>query len=210
MRFFRRPALAVLSALVLAGALAGVSSANRLAFSSNTWRAAWSMAGEPPPGFISCPFTLEGSFHSRTLSKVAEALIGYVTRATVAEVSCRGGKMRFLPERLPWHVRYASFTGTLPNITSITARIIGLSVLGEWNEIPGTQCLYVSTATRPARFILGRSTTTGVITEFRMDETAVIPKTSGGALCHPEIFLSGLTAPTVLGSTATITVTLVA
>jgi hypothetical protein len=40
---------------------------------------------------IECPLSLAGSFHSRTLSKVAGALIGYITNASVASECTPGG-----------------------------------------------------------------------------------------------------------------------
>jgi hypothetical protein len=34
---------------------------------------------------------------------------------------------RFLQETLPWHITYAGFTGTLPDILSMRARVHGVS-----------------------------------------------------------------------------------
>lgn len=211
MRSIRKPLLGALAALVLVGAFVGHAAANRLAFSSQTWRVAFPTAGEPPPGFVSCPFTIEGTLHSRTLSKVSGSLIGYVTRATVAEASCRGGRGRFLTETLPWHVRYESFAGTLPSITAIRGQIIGWGTLLEYAEIPGSSCLYLTSATEPAKFTLSREPVTSIITAFRLDETALIRLASGNSpFCPETAFLSGTTANfTVLGSTARVSVTLV-
>lgn len=211
MRSSHRLLLGALAALVLAGALAGVSSANQLGFSNQGWRVVFPVAGEPPPGLVSCPFTLEGSFHSRTLSKVSEALIGYVTRAAIAEGFCRGGRARFLTEGLPWHMRYESFTGTLPFITTVSGHIVGWGILFEFAEIPGSSCLYVTSVTEPARFILSRSVETGIITSFRLDEHTTIRLASGNSmLCPARAFVFGTTPNfTLLGTTTSITVTLV-
>ncbi|HEV7771762.1 MAG TPA: hypothetical protein VGO48_00585 [Conexibacter sp.] len=65
-----------------------------------------------------CDVTLEGSFHSRTFTKTPELLIGYLTRASTA-----GCTLTTAILSLPWHVRYTGFNGTLPDITSIIARI---------------------------------------------------------------------------------------
>jgi hypothetical protein len=75
-------------------------------------------------GFPSeCALTLEGSLHSRTLVKTTGALIGYITRATLG--TCSRGSATILSTSLPWHVRYASFSGTLPNITRLNSTFTG-------------------------------------------------------------------------------------
>jgi hypothetical protein len=66
-----------------------------------------------------CRVTLEGSLHSRTIAKVRGALIGYLTR--VSTNNCNNG-VTILTETLPWHIRYESFSGILPNITLILIR----------------------------------------------------------------------------------------
>jgi hypothetical protein len=46
-----------------------------------------------------CPLTLEGSFHARTIAKVAYALNGYITRAAVGvPASCTGSEATILQE----------------------------------------------------------------------------------------------------------------
>jgi hypothetical protein len=65
-----------------------------------------------------CRLTLEGSLHTRTMAKVAGALLGYITRVTAAECVAA-----MLTETLPWHVRYEGFSGTLPNITLLVVRV---------------------------------------------------------------------------------------
>jgi hypothetical protein len=71
-----------------------------------------------------CHVTLEGSFHTRTFAKVAEALVGYLTRVMTGQ--CTQG-VTLLAETMPWHVRYQGFAGTLPNITTVIAKIFGAS-----------------------------------------------------------------------------------
>ena len=78
---------------------------------------------------VSCRVTLEGSFHSRTIPKVSRQLIGAITRAIVAR-PCSGGEawadngteaepLGTAPNRLPFHLTYEFFTGTLPNINAL-------------------------------------------------------------------------------------------
>ncbi len=205
---FKNVVLGALAAALAIGVLGSTASARRLEFSSQSFRVAFPIAGEPTqPEFVSCPFTLEGSFHSRTLSKVSSGLIGYITRAAVAEASCRNGRGRFLPETLPWHVRYESFAGTLPNITSIRGQIIGLSDRLEYERLGGIICLYRTEAAHPSKFILTREAG-GAISQYRFDETVLIPPTTGFPCT--EAFLSGAEQFTVQGSTTRITVRLVA
>jgi hypothetical protein len=70
-----------------------------------------------------CRVTLEGSLHARTIAKVAGALVGYVTRVQTGQ--CSVTETRILTETLPWHIRYNSFSGTLPNITLLFVRVRG-------------------------------------------------------------------------------------
>lgn len=135
---------AVLTASVLALACSSAS-AIRLALSEPTFRAVWTPARFVVSGFtINCSLTLEGSFHSTSIAKVERSLIGYVTRAAAG--SCSTGTMSVLTETLPWHVQYGSFTGTLPNISTVTTRIIGMSV---GLNFLGTTCLGDRKRTRP-------------------------------------------------------------
>jgi hypothetical protein len=63
---------------------------------------------------ISCEVTLRFSLH-RSIAKVEGALAGFVTEIRVNTAGCNGGRARALTETLPWHIRYISFRGTLPN-----------------------------------------------------------------------------------------------
>lgn len=104
------------------------ASARSLSISNQTFRAVWNPVtlAEPLGGTVSCPMTLEGSLHSRTIAKVSYALIGYITRAlSGVPASCTGGEMTILQETLPWHVRYFGFSGTLPNIAAVMTLVSG-------------------------------------------------------------------------------------
>ena len=72
--------------------------------------------------------TLFAKFYSRDRfitgpSKGVGSLIGYITQAILRP--CATGTASILRETLPWHVRYAGFSGSLPNITSLTVHAIG-------------------------------------------------------------------------------------
>jgi hypothetical protein len=116
--------LAVVGATVLLAGLVGSASAGRLSTSSQRLRATWARLNFSGGfGTLECEVVVEGSFHERTISKTTGTLSGFITAANITR--CASGAGTVLRETLPWHVRYASFTGTLPNISTIAARIIG-------------------------------------------------------------------------------------
>lgn len=174
MRHIRLPLTVIVTAIALA-AVVTTASANRLSLSENAFRVVFpEPTGEPPPHIILCAATFEGTFHARTFSKTSGSLVGYITRAAFREETCRGGKMIVLSELLPWHLQYESFTGTLPNITSFSTKVIGMAILAEFAAFPGSRCLITTTAEHPARAIFAREAR-GVLTSFRWDETLFIP-----------------------------------
>jgi len=121
MRISAKLGLTALVAALLLAAAVGAAGARSLSVSSQTIRATWSRLefNEEAIGLsLRCPVTLEASFHSRTIAKVSRALIGAITRASFFTERCTGGSFRSKPP-FPWHLTYESFTGTLPNITSV-------------------------------------------------------------------------------------------
>jgi hypothetical protein len=137
-----------------------------------------------------CDVNIEGSFHSRTISKVCGQLIGYITQAKIHH-PCRQGEFWTLDgsERatntLPWHILYLRFIGTLPAITGIEVQLNNGGFIVE----PG--CLYEATRTNGFRFIINVVAEAGSFrkaTSMRVVETARIP--SRTFLC-PEIILRG-------------------
>jgi hypothetical protein len=112
--------------IALSFAVSGAS-ARRIQTSEQGFLARWTnVAFNAGGNRISCPVTLEGSFHSKTTSKVCGQLIGYVTRAQIpgAAPPCVGGTATMLTETLPWHIQYNSFAGRLPSITRIRVTIV--------------------------------------------------------------------------------------
>ncbi len=204
--------LAALTAALTLGALISTAGANRLALSNNAFRATWNpMVFGAGTGFgeVRCPVTIEGSFHSRTLSKNPEQLIGYVTSAIVNGARCAGGSARILTESLPWHLEYESFVGRLPRIEAVNLNVVGGKFLVRSNLL-NIECLYTSTATEPMKGAVNLNTTTGVAENIRITEEPGIPKTSGPAGCPNPGKLGGTTNSLTLQGTATkITITLV-
>jgi len=110
---------ALMAAMLLASALSTASARNLEITSATNFRTTWSrLEFQSSLVTVRCQVTLEGSFHSRTIPKIARLLIGSITRINVKEESCSGGTAR--PDRPPpWHLTYEGFTGRLPNIEKI-------------------------------------------------------------------------------------------
>jgi hypothetical protein len=209
---------ALLTALVL-GALASGAGARRFEVSDQHFRAVFENLNFilPTQGVtIACRTTLEGSFHSRTISKVCGQLIGYITKATILH-PCTGGEAWFLngvevqervtvPQTLPWHIRYDGFAGTLPRITRLNIQVITYSVL---ILSMFEQCLYRSDAMRPA--FMEFEIIEGKLERLRHDETRTIPLFQRISIfCEAVMRLAHDAPVTVQGSTTTrITVRLV-
>jgi hypothetical protein len=157
--------------LVMAVAVTSAS-ANRIETSSQSFKAVWSRLtfNDAAHVRVECPVTLEGSFHSRTLSKVCGQLIGYINVASVG--SCTGGSARANTETLPWHIQYQSFSGTLPNIEGITLTLVGSKF--EINA-GGVQCTAGNTQTSPAFGNVLVEPSTGRVTGLRALEEHTIP-----------------------------------
>ena len=163
---------------------------------------------------VECDVTMEGSFHYRTIVK-SDSLIGFITKAVTNQASCRNGNFFALngrevlagaiaPQTLPWHVRYESFTGTLPNITTVQIKIIDLSYL--ITTFGGFACLYKSTAAAPA---VGHFTVVlGTIVGFQWRNERAIPLFNG-PVCPAVATLANQGEVTLLGTTTRIRLTLI-
>jgi hypothetical protein len=198
--------LALLGATVALGALVGTASARNLSISSQTIRATWTAMefSSPSAGvLVRCPVTLEGSLHSRTIAKTAGSLMGYITRAVVAEASCSGGRARVRGETLPWHVTYQGFTGTLPNITSIRTTVTrpGFDVTAVFFGFNVT-CSYRTTNVNGT---FNREAG-GALTNVQVEGRELV---SEGFGCGNGNLAGTSAAPTVLGTTTRLTVTLI-
>ena len=119
--------LATASAAVLLGALVASASARNFEISSQTTTALWTtliFAGGF--GTVECEIRVSGSYHTRTITKTVNSLIGYITEGTV--LRCSRGSATVNQASLPWHRRYRGFTGTLPSISGDSETITG----AEW------------------------------------------------------------------------------
>jgi hypothetical protein len=156
-------------ALTLSVAVAS-SSAGRLSVSTRNFTITWSRLNKTTTGGggpIGCPFTMSGSFHSSTLAKVSGALIGLINRSSYNSTTC--GAATVNQESLPWHIRYRSFRGTLPNISGVDLGVTG----AKFTLNIGATCTNQWTVERPAVFIANLSA--GRVTSFTPDSGATIP-----------------------------------
>lgn len=198
-----RVILSLASALVAFSVAVNVASANRLSISNKNFRATWS-ALRLNPGEIICKVTLEGSFHSATLAKVVNSLIGHVSRAAITN-ACTNGEASVLQEQLPWHIQYGGFEGTLPNITGVRYNLIGAAIRVRLNLF-GINCVIKSSQATPDSGIAG--IVSGSITNLRADETRSVPLVNECAGLGNSSF-AGTGRLTVLSATTAITIRLI-
>lgn len=187
----------------------GTASARRLEASAGNIQVVWSplQFGAPEIGQnISCPVTIAGSFHSKTISKVSGQLVGYINRVIVGSAACSEGSARALAETLPWHIQYNSFTGTLPNITGITFTMVGIRFSHTNHE--GITCLIGTTQANPGWATSELSS--GRVTGLRILSEHTIPL-GGAFVCElaGNAEISGTGALTVAEGTTAITIRLV-
>lgn len=195
--------LGMLAGLVLL-ATSGAASANRLGVNERAFQLSWSalvfdFGGNP----VSCSVTLAGSFHSTTLVKTLNSLIGSITSASLGE--CVGsGTATVLTATLPWHVTYGGFGGRLPRITLLLLNIVGASIQFRNN---GITCLFSTSTGEPFRTI--STLASGIALGTSADEGALIDL-DGEFLCDlgGDGSFSG-NAITTTGSGGALTFTLV-
>jgi len=175
--------LATLGASALICALVGAASARTFSVSSQTFRVVFHLFLPEEPerrpeqnerleitgafGTYRCSLTLEGSFHARTIAKTASSLIGYINRASIPPTTCSGMGLfetRVLTETLPWHLRYRSFSGLLPDITTVSTSIVGFALQLREGAF-GIRCLGTSSAEAPLVLDFARDTSTGAFRE---------------------------------------------
>jgi hypothetical protein len=204
---------AALTAAIVLGAAVGTADARRVELSSQNIRAVWSSLKFTGFGGliqITCAVTLEGSFHSKTISKVNGQLVGYITSAAATR-PCAGGEAWVQngtetlpngtrPTSLPWHVRYDSFEGILPRIESVRLQLVGAGFLIKSGN---NGCLFKSTAAQPAfgNVIIDA---TGTVTGLEAENESEIPRnTTLEGICPATGSFEGTASVTQQGSTTT-------
>jgi hypothetical protein len=211
MRTRAKLALASLSAAVMLAALVGTASAQRFEITNQGIRATFPnlrFSNTVATGGLEviCPVTIEGTFHSRTITKVVDQLVGYITRAILNEPRCvffNGTEgVSIQTSSLPWHIRYESFTGALPEISRINLR---LALVGFILRAFGVNCLFRSSATSPARGWVERNPATKQVTNITAERNTTIPRFEGSTfLCPTNGIFEGSAAVRLLGSSTTL------
>lgn len=217
----RHFATALAASLLLASTVSNASARN-LSTSNQGIRATWaSLTLASPSGpTVSCPVTLEGSYHTRTIAKVARTLIGSITRATNNQAACTGGTLvlfngidRYGPitpsNTLPWHRAYVGFIGTLPNITGIIQSLARFRI--GMRDAAGLCMGQYGTAEDSVSFNHNREAGGGITSiEPREGENrATLFRRDGGIFCPGSVELRGSGQMFLLGTTTRITITLI-
>jgi len=179
---FSKLLLAIVGATVLLGAMISSASARNLSNSSQTTTALWRrMDFAGGFGTVECEVKLSGSFHSRTSTKTVNSLIGYITEGTV--LRCIRGGATISQTSLPWHRRYRSFSGTLPEISGVSETVSGaewrireptfgaICTVGTESETIGTYSVAARTVTAAA--VSGESFCSGLRGRLSGSETNV-------------------------------------
>jgi hypothetical protein len=152
--------LAVATAAVLLGAIIASASARNLERSSTLNRASWSrMDFTGAFGGFECEVVLEGTYHTRSTAKTLGSLLGYITAGNVTR--CTRNGVTINRGSLPWHRRYAGFSGRLPLIAILMETVTGAefrlrdaftgitcNVRSETSEMVLTYTLSAGTVTR--------------------------------------------------------------
>jgi hypothetical protein len=141
---------AIGAATLLLTAITTNATARNLSTSEQSFRATFASLEFIAGATIRCRLTLEGSFHTRTIAKVANSLVGAITRAIVAHPGCTGGEawadngietepLGTAPNKLPYHLQYEGFAGTLPAITTLNLAVSRFSFVVQ-GTILGLTC----------------------------------------------------------------------
>ena len=195
---FTTGVVGLVAALLLALSLP--AAARNLSYSAAQFRILWStlrFSAAEGGVSITCPVTLEGSFLERTATKVRGALRARITRSTVG--TCREGNATILAETQPWDVTYQSFTGTLPNITSVRYSLLNAAFQVEPGL--GIVCLARTTREFPAAGDASRDAN-GRIISLTADSSLQIP-TTGNFECPEAGIFTGTGEVFVQGSSTT-------
>jgi len=216
-------AVTAFTAILLLGLAVSSASARSFSTSAQNIRVTFaSVELGASSGTIRCRATLEGSFHTGTIAKVARALIGSVSRAIVAH-PCTNGEawadngteaepLGTAPNKLPFHITYEGFSGALPNISSIILLYSRFSFVVQSSFIGITgRCRYgraednVSlTSTREVAGAITSISTLAGRTGVTLADALV-----GGGVCPVNGNFTGTGIPTILGANNRITVTLI-
>ena len=206
--------LPLLAATALLALAASGASARSFSFSEKNFELIWNPAltsktqltfGDNSGSIvIECNVTLLGRYSVNTVAKRTEVNQGTINHGETE--GCRNGTLTIRTETMPWNLRYRSFTGTLPAITTITTGMIGATF--RVRERNGATCISQTTTAEPGVGIIEERLTN--LETIRADETRTI-RLGGEFLCNfatPGHF-AGRGLIRNLPRTANITITLI-
>jgi len=169
-------------AVLMFGLVASAASAGRLSVNEDDFKLIWPESEDinftAGGATTECSVTLLGSFHRGSVSKTAGALTGMVTQATIGD--CDNGTV-IIDVRPPWHMRYVSFSGTLPNMSGIVTSLTGQRYTIN-HEGSGLTCITVANSPANGRVNIGAG---GVAASLTALGTPTIPvdDVGGSFLC---------------------------
>jgi len=213
--------LTALAASLLFAAAVSTASATRLSVSNQNIRATWTSLEFVTPGVVTvrCKVTLEGSFHTRTIAKVARALIGAVTKGVVKQETCTNGSGATFngveryngttaPNTLPWHLTYESFTGTLPAIATVSVLLqrfrFGITVAGLCTGQFGSETDRITAAAS-----LSAEGNINALTPTEGRNSASLIRRDAGLACPAVGLMRSAGSVMLLGNTTPIRITLI-
>jgi hypothetical protein len=214
---------AMAAATLLLGSLGANASARSLSSHEQSVRVTWSSIEFAGGGATArCRLTLEGSFHTRTLAKVERSLVGAVSRAIVAH-PCTNGEawadngtetepLGTAPNKLPFHITYQSFTGTLPAIQAVNlllsrvsfvirVTVLGLTCQGRYGRAEDN---IIGIAAREASGAI-----TGLTPSTTVNRFSLVEQLGPNAVCPASGAFGGTANVSALSGGERITITLI-
>ncbi len=197
---------ATLAAALLLAAATSTATARSLSFSNQNIRATWSSIEFVSAATIRCRVTLEGSFHARTIAKIARTLIGAVTRLVFDTENCTNGRLRPRGELLPGHLTYEGFRGTLPNIDTV---YLLLSRIRFQIIVPGICTSDYGNSTDNVTLATSIEAGRGITTLAPATGRNIFSRVSSSGLCASTTNFVGNGSVMLLGTTTRISVLLI-
>ena len=213
---------AISAATALLALLATAAPARNFSTSNQNFRVVWTgLEFDTAIATIRCGLTIEGSFHYGSIVKRERSLIGYVTAAIIRRPCTNGEawsangreahpRLGTLANTLPWHITYAGFGGTLPNISEIffSVRGIRLKVHTFFDTLCLTGDANDSITGRGIRET--RGVVTGIEAVAGRNSMRLVAELGSSRLCPASAsFRPNIGVITVLNTTTRITITLI-
>jgi hypothetical protein len=157
---------------------AGVAAAEtiEMPYGELGFTAKWaSFEGEAFGTTIRCPVTLEGSFQEPGIQTATGTPVGTVNEARFG--ACTGGTATAAAGSLPWHVKFSSFTGLLPNIASVKMNVTDAAIA---TVVIGLRCTIRASEAEPLRWNTTLVSHEAVATEV---DPATVIRNEGESFC---------------------------